>query len=196
MPIPDFDHNGVLPPHLGNHATNRASMSPYLCNSMELCTKLGTTDERRQILLGFFELRAALRQLGVTSGFQWLDGSFAEHAEQTRGRAPNDIDVVTYFQPIPPPPANIPPTVAALLPVIADRNSTKLRFRVDHILIPLASTPDRLADARRLVDDVRYWFGLLSHRRSDDVWKGMLQLPLDTAAEDVQAADSIRARTP
>jgi len=46
------------------------------------------------------------------------------------------------------------------------------------------------------VDEVRYWFGLFSHRRSDDVWKGMLQLPLDTAADDVQAANSIRARTP
>jgi hypothetical protein len=194
MPIPDFDHNGVLPPHVGDHAANRANMSPYLCNSMELCTKLGTSEERRQILFGFFELRNALRQLGITSGFRWLDGSFAEYAELTRGRAPNDIDVVTYYQPIPPRPG-MPPAVTALLPVLADRDSTRLRFRVDHILVPLASTPDRFADARRLVDDVRYWFGLFSHRRSDDVWKGMLQLPLDTAAEDVQAANSMRART-
>jgi len=195
MPIPDFDHNGVLPPHIGDHAANRANMSPYLCNSMELCTKLGTTDERRQILLGFFELRDVLRQLGITSGFQWLDGSFAEDAEHTRGRAPNDIDVVTYYQPIPPP-AGLPPAVAALLPVLIDRDATKQRFHVDHILVQLASRPDRIADATRLVDEVRYWFGLFSHRRSDDVWKGMLQLPLDTAADDVQAANSIRARTP
>ncbi len=194
MPIPDFDHNGVLPPHVGDHAANRAHMSPYPCTSMELCAKLGTTDERRQILVGFFELRDVLRQLGITSGFQWLDGSFAENAEKTRGRAPNDIDVVTFFLPIPPP-LNPPPPVAALLPVLADRDATKQRFHVDHILVPLAATPDRLADARRLVDDVRYWFGLFSHRRSDDVWKGMLQLPLDTGAEDVQAANSIRTRT-
>lgn len=195
MPIPDFDHNGVLPPHLSDHAAHRAHMSPYLCNSMELCTKLGTTDERRRILLGFLELRDALRHWGMNSGFQWLDGSFAEYAEQTRGRAPNDIDVVTYYQPIQPP-SNMPAAIAALLPVLADRDSTKQRFHVDHILVPLAPTADRLADARRLVDDVRYWFGLFSHRRSDDVWKGMLQLPLDTAAEDMQAANSMRARTP
>ena len=193
MPIPDFNHNGVLPPHVGDQAVNRGDMSPYPTTSTELGTKLGATHERRQILLGFFELRAALRQLGITSGFQWLDGSFAEDAEKTRGRAPNDIDVVTFFQPIPPP-VNLPPAAAALLPMLTDRDATKNQFHVDHILVPLASTPDRIADARRLVDDVRYWFGLFSHRRSDDVWKGMLQLPLDTAAEDQQAVDSIRAR--
>ncbi len=195
MPIPDFDHNGVLPPHIGDHAVDRGAMSPYPTTSAELCTKLGTTDERRKILLGFFELRAALRQLGVTSGFQWLDGSFAEDAEKTRGHAPGDIDVVTFFQPVPPF-ANPTPAVTALIPVLSNRDATKNQFRVDHILVPLASTPDRIADARRLVDEVRYWFGLFSHRRSDDVWKGMLQLPLDTAADDQQAAESIRARTP
>jgi hypothetical protein len=187
MPIPDFDHNGVIPPHVGDHAANRANMSPYPCNSMELCTKFGTTDERRQILLGFFDLRDSLRQLGVTSGFQWLDGSFA-----TTKPKPNDIDVVTFFQPIPPP-SSPPASATALLPVITDRDATKVRFHVDHILVPLASKPDRLEDAKRLIDEVRYWFGLFSHRRSDDVWKGMLQLPLDTAAEDLQAANSLRA---
>ena len=193
MPIPDFDHNGVLPPRIGDHASNSRHMSPYSTNSVEFSTKLGTTDERRIILLGFFELRAALRQLGIASGFQWLDGSFAEDSEKTRGRAPNDIDVVTFFQPIPRP-ANLPPAAAALVPVITNRDATKSQFQVDHILVPLASTPDRIADAKRLVDEVRYWFGLFSHRRSDDVWKGMLQLPLDAAAEDQQAVDSIRAR--
>ncbi len=193
MPIPDFDHNGVLPPHVGNHAANRGDMSPYPTASVELATKLGRTDERRKILIGFFELRAALRQLGITSGFQWLDGSFAEDAEKTRGRAPNDIDVVTFFQPIAFP-ANLPPATAALLPVLTDRDATRNQFHVDHILVPLASTTDRIADARRLVDDVRYWFGLFSHRRSDDVWKGMLQLPMATAADDQQAVEAIRGR--
>ena len=80
--------------------------------------------------------------------------------------------------------------------MLTDRDATKNRFRVDHILVPLASTPDRIADAKRLVDEVRYWFGLFSHRRSDDVWKGMLQLALDTGTDDQQAADSIRVRKP
>lgn len=195
MPIPDFDHNGVLPPHVGDHSVDRSQMSPYRTNSMELCVKLGTTDERRQILLGLFQLRDALRQLGVTSGFQWLDGSFVEDAERTPGRAPGDIDVVTFFQPVPiiPPPSS---PLSALVPILTDRDATKNHFRVDHILVPLTSTPDRIADAKRLVDDVRYWFGLFSHRRNDDVWKGMLQLALDTATDDQLAADSLRATVP
>jgi hypothetical protein len=195
MPIPDFDHNGVLPPHVGIHAANRACMSPYACTSMELCAKLGTTAERRQILAGLFGLRAALRQLGVTLGFQWLDGSFAEDAEKTRNRPPNDIDVVTFYQP-PSPRANLPAPLAALLPVITDRDATKQQFKVDHILVPLAADPDRIVDAQRLVDEARYWFGLFSHRRSDDVWKGMLFLPLDTAADDATAVNSIQVRQP
>jgi hypothetical protein len=161
---------------------------------MELCAKLATTNERRDILLGFFSLRDALRQLGVTSGFQWIDGSFVENAEKTRGHAPNDIDVVTFY--VPPLPMPSWPAVTSLQSVLVDRNATKQRFHVDHILVPLASTQDRFSDARHLVDAVRYWFGLFSHRRSDDVWKGMLYLPLDTPAEDVQAVNSMRARTP
>ncbi len=194
MPVPDFDHNGVLPAHVGNRAADRSHMSPYPCTSTELCAKLGMTEERRRILHGFFELRDALRQLGITTGFQWLDGSFAEDAEKTRKRPPNDIDVVTFYEPVSPP-LTLPATTAALLPVLRDRDATKNRFRVDHILVPLTSTRDRVADAMRLVDDVRYWFGLFSHRRSDDVWKGMLQLRLDTAADDVQAVNFIRAKT-
>jgi hypothetical protein len=195
MPIPDFNHNDVLPPHLGDHAANRTLMSPYICNSAELCAKLGTTEERRRILLGFFELREALREVGIKTGFQWLDGSFTENAEKTRKRAPNDIDVVTFFEP-PRLPIPLPVRTASLMPILTKRTATKTRFQVDHIMVPLVSNPDRIQDAKRLVDEVRYWFGLFSHRRSDDVWKGMLYLPLDTAVADGQAADTIRGRKP
>jgi len=115
-----------------------------------------------------------------------------ENAEVTRRRPPRDIDVVTYYLPMPLP-HNLPPAISALVTVLGDRNATKSQFKVDHILVPLASTPDRLNDSSRLVDETRYWFGLFSHRRSDDVWKGMLQLPLDTVADDVQATDFINA---
>jgi hypothetical protein len=80
--------------------------------------------------------------------------------------------------------------------VFVDRAATRLRFHVDHILVPLGSKPDRMADARRLVDDARYWFGLFSHRRADDLWKGMLYLPLETANDDLQAVNLIQTRLP
>ncbi len=40
--------------------------------------------------------RRELAKLGLAAGFQWLDGSFVEHVELVRGRAPADIDVVTF----------------------------------------------------------------------------------------------------
>jgi hypothetical protein len=194
MPIPDFDHNDVLPPHLGNHAADSACMSPYPCTSIELCNKLGTSDERCKILLGFLELRQSLRTLGIKNGFHWLDGSFTENVERTRNSAPRDIDVVTFLEP-----ANLPTPLskpmADTLVVLQDRDATRKQFRVDHIVVQLVSTSDRTKDATRLVDVTRYWFGLFSHRRNDDVWKGMLRLSLDTVADDTQALNSLRAKT-
>lgn len=187
MPIPDFDHNLVLPPHTGNHAEGREHMSPYPCTSLELCSKLGRTPERQTILRGFFELRDVLRRYGVT-GFQWMDGSFTENVEENKKRpkSPGDIDIVTFFHP----PASWPSPIPADLKILNSRNDTKARFHVDHILIPLNSAPERL------IDETRYWFGLFSHRREDDVWKGMLQLSLDTAAEDALAIGTLTGGTP
>jgi hypothetical protein len=35
----------------------------------------------------------------------------------------------------------------------------------------------------------RYWFGLFSHRRATQQWKGMLELPLGSLAEDHEVAN-------
>jgi hypothetical protein len=51
-PIPDFDHNLVLPPHLGD-PVNRSQLSPYRCSTLDLVRKLGTSPERRAILEKF-----------------------------------------------------------------------------------------------------------------------------------------------
>jgi hypothetical protein len=37
----------------------------------------------------------------------------------------------------------------------------------------------------------RYWIGLFSHRR-DGIWKGMLRMELNTAADDIAAGDFLR----
>jgi hypothetical protein len=39
-----------------------------------------------------------------------------------------------------------------------------------------------------LVTQTRYWYGLFSHRRADALWKGMLQLPLDSDDELARTA--------
>jgi hypothetical protein len=34
--------------------------------------------------------------VGLDNGFQWIDGSFVEDVEKSRGRAPGDVDIVTF----------------------------------------------------------------------------------------------------
>jgi hypothetical protein len=34
--------------------------------------------------------------VGIVEGFQWIDGSFIEDAEKSRGRPPADIDIITF----------------------------------------------------------------------------------------------------
>lgn len=123
--------------------------------------------------------RAALRQVGVTAGFQWVDGSFVEDAEALRNRPPADIDVVTFAAP--------PPGMAAhafrdSYPALLDPRQAKARFGCDAYWVDLglgAHRPDLLGVP------ARYWYGLFSHQRASALWKGMLQIELDSDDEVV-----------
>ena len=42
--------------------------------------------------------------------------------------------------------------------------------------------------ATHVVGLTRYWFGLFSHKRATFQWKGMLEIPLGTLADDANAA--------
>ncbi|HEY2343535.1 MAG TPA: hypothetical protein VGH90_10915 [Chthoniobacteraceae bacterium] len=186
MPIPNFDHNEVLPPHLGD-PRRPDELTPFPTTSEEVCQRFATSPERRTILDGWLNFRSELSNIGITNGFQWLDGSFLENVEATQGRAPNDLDVVTFYYP----PAGV--TAAALLPVLQrelpeffDRPASKARFHLDHFGIHLGTS------GIGLVDNTRYWAGLFSHRR-DGVWKGMLRVELNTAAHDITAAAVLTA---
>jgi hypothetical protein len=177
MPVPDFDHNRALPPHLGD-PTDPARLSPYPATPLEVCEKLGISTERRNILEGWLSLRGTLRLLGFSDGFQWLDGSFTEDVELLRGMPPDDIDVVTFATlPILPTPL-VAGTPAA---VIASRAATKAVFHVDHMYVGLNW------DGLSIVEHSRYWCGLFSHSRIDGVWKGMLNVELNTPDADAAA---------
>jgi hypothetical protein len=67
----------------------------------EVVLRYGVTAERAAILTGLLDYRAALRNVGIMDGFQWLDGSFVEDVEAIRSRPPSDIDVVTFAHPGP-----------------------------------------------------------------------------------------------
>lgn len=174
--IPAFNHSHVLPPFVGDQLSH-AESSPYQVTACELVSRFAGTAERRAILCGLLDYRAALRELGFSGGFQWLDGSFVENVEASQGRPPGDVDLVSFvYAPV--------GMSATQTQEMLDANSQlfvkeqcKARYCCDTMIVNLGKKPERL------VQDVRYWYGLFSHRRGDHIWKGILQLPIDSDDE-------------
>lgn len=182
MVIPNFDSNLVLPPHLGN-PTQPHQLSPYPCTALELCQRFGTTSERRQLLEGFLKFRTLLSAVGFATGFQWLDGSFLEDVETREDRAPQDLDVVTFYMP---PDQKFNQQVAQSYPDIWNLHEIKAKYHLDHYWVDIAYNP------MLTVEQTRYWIGLFSHRR-DGIWKGMLRIELNTSTEDDTAKNFLRS---
>jgi hypothetical protein len=129
-----------------------------------------------QILNGFLNLRDQLRKLGI-AGFQWVGGSFMEDIEATHGRPPGDIDVITFVS------SHDDVSLKNELknrPELWVPPDSKANFKVDHYLINLQWP------AEDIVENVRYWSALFSHRR-DATWKGMLRLNGLDLADDQNA---------
>jgi hypothetical protein len=181
VPIPNFDTNLVLPPHLGDPRVP-AQLSPYPCSSLELCQRFATSAERRQILDGLLRFRELLSQAGFATGFQWIDGSFLENIEAREARPPVDLDIITFVLPVD---AAFVAGAVAAHPVLIDHDATKMQYSLDHYWVNLAYNPIST------VELTRYWIGLFSHRR-DGIWKGILRLELNTAAIDSAARDFLR----
>lgn len=178
MPIPSFTIDGVLPPYVGPHGPGGASedLSPYEVSATEVVTTFGTTQNRQDILRRWLMHRGDLRAIGIVQGFQWLDGSFLENKE------PNDLDTVSFVY---------RPAQAVQLADwnafivgnlhLFDRGPVKQNFRLDAFFVDLHGHPETV------VEMSRYYMGLFSHRRGDDLWKGMLKVRLDNAADDTNA---------
>jgi hypothetical protein len=180
MPIPDFNIDGLLPPFVGDTPAGSSSdMSPYRGSALDVVQFFALSEGRKSILRGWLLHRKALRAIGFGTGFQWIDGSFVE-----KGKEPKDIDTMTFLRR--PPHARTLHDLGlfwqANRPVLG-RAQVKASFHVD--FLPL----DLDGDDEILVDLTRYYLSLFSHRREDLVWKGMVQVPLDTVAEDDQALD-------
>jgi len=179
--IPANNHDGVLPPFLpGATPTNAGSMAPYQADMMEVAQRFGGSSERIEILRGLIKYREALGSIGIDSGFQWLDGSFVEDCERVRGRAPKDVDLVTFA----PRPDGYHDS-AKWRRLVHDRHDlfdprrTKELFKCDAYFIDLNIRP------LRLVDVTRFWFGLFSHQRESYLWKGLIQIPLTGTDHEV-----------
>ena len=88
MSIPRLNGKGVLPPINGE---------PYATTSLELCQRYGTKPERRAVLRGLLDLRAAMRDLQFDGGWQWVAGEFLED-DRLHPKPPALIKYTTLWQ--------------------------------------------------------------------------------------------------
>jgi hypothetical protein len=181
--IPAWTSEGVLPPINASRPVS-PERSPYVVSLTDYVLRFGDTSERRTIIEGFLRYRAALHAAGLVQGFQWLDGSFLEHTELTDGRAPNDLDVVTFY--------HLPSGVtqrrlATSLGALLDPDLAKATYRIDGYLVGLGMEPERL------VQHSVYWYSVWSHRRSQ-LWKGFVQVAL-VGTEDAAATATLASLT-
>lgn len=176
--IPNFDHNHVLPPHIGD-PRRPTDVSPYLCSLDDFCTRFSTSPDRIDILIRFVEFRLKVYDLDLVGSFQWLDGSFLENIEASEKRAPRDIDVLTFYERFNNP--SIPVFAEFSSPVLAKNN-----YKVDHYPIEYGYSPSLT------VELTRYWVQLFCHNRAG-IWKGMVRLNFDDKVEDERVLNKLRA---
>lgn len=180
--IPSHSLDGVLPPFLpGGSPTEPGAVSPYRAGLAEFVQRYAESNERKEIMEGLVAYRNALRAVGISSGFQWLDGSFVEDCEKLRGRPPSDIDIITF--------AVRPQRFAdssewrefiLSRPDLFDPETTKRQFKCDAYFVDLGIHPVQL------VAHTRYWFGLFSHQRDTYLWKGLVEIPFSGDDYDVE----------
>ena len=180
MPIPDFDHNNVIPPFIGNDATEYGENSPYLCTSLELCERFATSEDRKQILLGFINFRLALRNFGFTNGFQILDGSFLENIETSEQRSPKDLDLLTIYWGYD---ISFQQNINNNFPAFFNPEMAKQDYLLDHYFLDMYIPS--------AIDQIFYWNQLFSHNRNL-VWKGMLKIIVNTPEDDIKALNYLQ----
>ena len=182
--IPRMNTSMVLPPFVGEDPGVRASMSPYPATMLEVVERFATSRARIAILRGLLSYRGALLRAGLVDGYQWIDGSFVEDIESSSNRDPKDVDIVTFASS----PADLADRKNWLRAHegLLDPRRTKEDFLCDAYLIDLRNRSELI------VDDTRYWFGLFSHQRDSNLWKGMLKVSM--LSDDVAAEALLNAR--
>lgn len=169
--LPEFNASGVLPPFVGeNPGMERNLASPYETTMRGFVNQFGQSPSRRNILRRLLAYRQALRNIGITTGFQMFDGSFVEDCERLRARSPSDLDVVTFSH-LPVLPHQVT-EFAQQNAALFDRDTVKEEYCCDSFFIDLTK------DARYVVADTMYWYGLFSHQRDTFMWKGLVTVPL------------------
>lgn len=184
--IPSFDQNGVLPPFLPESSpTSRADVSPYLVDFSDFVDRFSTSLERSTIIEGFKSYCLNLQRLGLNTGDIWIDGSFTEDVEKNQSRPPRDVDLVFFVDP------ESNNLTREQWKVIFTSNLDTLHpqqskdlFHCDAYIVDLSTHP------MSIVNNTSYWFGLFSHQRNTNIWKGMLRLQLDDVLREVSQSGS------
>ncbi|QEU28815.1 DUF6932 family protein [Pseudomonas luteola] len=184
--IPLWNHQGLIPPIDDSDPTSNVR-SPYYTTIGQVVGRFATSLERCLILEGFLNHRGELHRIGVSNGFQWLDGSFTEHIELIEGRAPKDIDVVTFTTIDDQHLDSLGEDFRILgIGVAENHRWVKDNFKVDHYVQSLSDSPDVL------VFMASYWYSMWSHRRTKQ-WKGFLCIDMDKS-NDADARMILEAR--
>lgn len=177
--IPAFTPSGVLPPFLGTSPTSVSLMSPYSVKMSDLVAKFATSSARIALLEGLLQYRAELVAAGVVQGKQWIAGSFLENVEQTRKVPPKDIDVVTFGR-LPVDNGQKDDFVNKHSDLFSPKRAKK-KFYCDAKFVDLGIDPELL------VAQTRFYFGLFSHTYKTFLWKGLLEISLESDDSDAGA---------
>lgn len=172
--MPDWDSMGVLPPIRPGMLGSSPDRSPYRVSLTGFVDRFATSPERKAILDGLLRFREKLHELGLVSGFQWLDGSFLEQIEVLESRSPRDMDVVTFFDM---PAGENQLTLVQKAAQLFDLKHLKATYTVDGYFSELGHPLDALQ-----VQNISYWYSMWSHRR-DGLWKGFVQVDLDPSGD-------------
>jgi len=150
--IPEWNALGALPPIPEEGPDTAATRSPYVAVMSEVVNRFAITADRVTLLDGLLRYRAALYQAGITSGFQWLDGSFVEDVELRQKRAPRDIDTVIFV--------HLSPAIeqagpnASGIGTLFDRAYLKTHYLLDAYFFELGKPLDA-----QTIRYIAYWYG-------------------------------------
>lgn len=186
MVIPDWDGQHVIPPVRDvppEQQGLRENRSPYEATLLQVVQRFAFTPERVRLLHQLMDYRNALYAAGATEGFQWINGSFAEHVEvrprPNQEPRPYDIDVVTFYR----------PTEQQTLDLeeLLRPRTTRDRFNIDAYGVTLSMELTAV-----MVEAIAYWQGMWSARRDDHLPKGFVQVDLDPD-NDPKAREALNA---
>ena len=162
----EWNEDGLLPVEF-NTASGETLRSPYRLTLPQFAERYGGSDGRLALLSSLLEYRAGLRGTGVVSWFQWVNGSFVEDVQQTRGREPEDIDLVTFYHL---PDGRTADEFQEEHPVVFDWKTVERKWSLDSYCVPLNG--DSVED---LLTAFGYWDHWWSHTKHG-VAKGFVRL--------------------